>query len=268
MELKVENLSYKYEDGDKEALKNLSFTINDGEWVSIIGHNGSGKSTLAKLLIGINSATSGSVYVNGVLVNEDNLYEIRKHIGIVFQNPDNQFVATSLEDDIAFGLENNLVEPKLMKDIIDRSLELVHMNEYKERMPSELSGGQKQRAAIASILAISPDLIIFDEATSYLDPKGRKDFINVLKESKEKGKTILMITHDMNEVMLSDRAIVIADGEIIKDDKTLNVLNDYDTLKKARLEMPSSLYLYHELKRNNYKNKEVLNQIWELASRK
>ena len=268
MKLVVKDVSFKYEDTKKDCLKNLSFTISSGEWISIIGHNGSGKSTLSKLLIGILFPDKGEIYFDDLKYTEENLYEIRKHIGIVYQNPDNQFVATSVEDDIAFGLENLCVERDKMKDIIDRSLEAVSMLEFKDKEPSNLSGGQKQRVAIAGILAINPDLFILDESTSMLDPKGRNDFIEVVKKLKEEGKTILMVTHNMNEALLTDRCIVLSDGEIIKDDKTINVLMDYDTLKKTRLEMPSELYLYHELKKRDYKNKEVLDRLWELASKK
>jgi len=268
MEVKVSNLMFKYEDAKKNALEGVSFNVSQGEWVSIIGHNGSGKSTLSKLLIGLLTPTSGTISINGLETIEENLYEIRKHVGIVYQNPDNQFVATSIEDDIAFGLENILVPSEEMKPIIDKVLKIVGMEEYRDKMPSELSGGQKQRAAIAGILAINPDLIIFDEATSFLDPKGREDFVNVIKDLKRSGKTVISITHDMNEALMSDRCIVLSKGKIIKDGKTLDVLMDYDVLKESRLEMPSELYLYHELKKNNYKNKEVLNQLWELASKK
>ena len=268
MEVTVNNLYFRYEDEEKDVLKNVSFVIHDKEWISIIGHNGSGKSTLSKLLIGILSPTEGSITYDNLELNDDNLYEIRKHIGIVYQNPDNQFVATSVEDDIAFGLENRCVESQKMASIINESLRRVNMLEYKESSPSSLSGGQKQRVAIAGILALNTDIIILDEATSMLDPKGREDFINLVKELKNAGKTILMITHDMEEALLSDRCIVLNNGEIVKDDSTINVLNDYDTLKMAKLEMPSELYMYHHLKNENYSNKEVLDALWELALKK
>lgn len=268
MLIEVLNLVYKYEDETVNALDGVSFNIDKGEWVSLIGHNGSGKSTLSKLLIGILSAKEGTIKIDGLTLNEENIYEIRKKIGIVYQNPDNQFVATSIEDDIAFGLENLEVNPQEMEKKIDDALNLVGMIEYKYEMPSNLSGGEKQRAAIASILAMEPDILILDESTSMLDPKGREDFINVVKSLKEKGKTIIMITHNMDEALLSDRCIVLYNGKIIRDGKTLDVLLDYDCLAKSSLEMPTSLYLFHELKKNNYKNKEVLNLLWELASKK
>ena len=268
MKLLVDNVRYTYESTGKEVLKGISFAIESGEWVSIIGHNGSGKSTLAKILIGLLEPTDGSVYLDDLNVVEENLYEVRKHIGIVFQNPDNQFVSTSVEDDIAFGLENIMTPREEMIIKVDECLKAVSMEEYRTVMPSNLSGGQKQRVAIASILAINPDIYILDEATSMLDPKGREDFINIVKKLKEAKKTIIMITHDMDEALLSDRCIVLKDGLIIKDDKTINVLNDYDLLKESRLEMPSALYLYHKLKNKNYDNLEVLNALWELALKK
>ena len=268
MSIRVENLKFRYEGYDKDVLKGISFVINDGEWVSIVGHNGSGKSTLARLLIGIEEPNEGSIYINDELLTEESSYELRKHLGIIFQNPDNQFVESTLEDDIAFGLENSLVPQDEMKDKIVDALSQVNMLEYINNSPSELSGGERQRAAIAGILAINPDTIIFDEATSMLDPEGRDDILSIIKELHKNGKTIIMITHNMDEASLSDRTIVLCDGEIIKDDTTFNTMNDLVTLKKSRLEMPSELYLYYLLKNNNYTNKEVLDALWELASKK
>jgi len=265
MKIEATNLGYKYDGDEKDTLNDLSFIINEGEWVSIIGHNGSGKSTLAKLLIGILTPTRGQIICDGVLMEEENLYDIRKHIGIIYQNPDNQFVATSVEDDIAFGLENLEIPQNEMESIVIKSLEKVSMLDYRTSEPSSLSGGQKQRVAIAGIIAMNTDVVIFDEATSMLDPNGKTDVINIIKELKKEGKTIIMITHDMNEAMLSDRCLVMCDGDIIKDDKPINVMLDLNTLKKTRLEMPSELALYHKLKENNYKDEEVLEKIWELA---
>ena len=268
MKIEVKNLKYRYEEKSRYVVDDVSFVIDSPGWISILGHNGSGKSTLAKLITGILEPTSGSIYIDDVLVEEENLYEIRKKIGIVYQNPDNQFVATSVEDDIAFGLENLCVPHDEMQPIIDKVLDAVSMDKYRDYSPSDLSGGQKQRVAIAGILAIDPEIFIFDEATSMLDPVGRKDLIEIAKTLRERGKTIIMITHNMDEALLSDRCIVLKRGVIIKDDKTINVLTDYDTLRSTRLEMPSSLYVYHELKEKNYKNKEVLDLLWESALKK
>ena len=268
MKIVFDNVKFKYEEGNREILKGISFTIGAGEWVSIIGHNGSGKSTLAKLLIGLLSPIEGAIYLDDMEVKEENLYDIRKHIGIVFQNPDNQFVSTSVEDDIAFGLENISTPRDEMIIKVNDAIKAVSMEDYRYEMPSNLSGGQKQRVAIAGILAINPDIYILDEATSMLDPKGREDFIKIVKTLKEAGKTIIMITHDMDEALLTDRCIVLKEGEIVRDGKTIDVLNDYDLLKSSRLEMPSALYLYHQLKKKDYGNKEVLNALWELALKK
>lgn len=268
MAINVKDLYFKYPGEEKDTLKGISFNIKDGEWISIIGHNGSGKSTLAKIFMGIEVPEKGEVNEYGYPLTEDNLYEIRKHLGIIYQNPDNQFVATSVEDDIAFGLENLMVKREDMKEKIDNALKVVSMTSYREAEPSSLSGGQKQRVAIAGILAMNPECIIMDEATSMLDPKGRDELIAVIKELHKTGKTIIMITHNMNEALLADRTIVLSDGQIIKDDTSLNVLNDEKVLKDARLEMPSALALYHMLKNNGYMNEEVLKTLWELASKK
>ncbi|MBO4668154.1 MAG: ATP-binding cassette domain-containing protein [Bacilli bacterium] len=237
MSIEIKNLSFKYNNDSEDVLKNISFTINDGEWVSIIGHNGSGKSTLSKLLIGILETKKGNIYIDNTLVTNETSYDLRKSIAMVFQNPDNQFVASSLEDDIAFGLENLEVDPKDMREIIEQSLSKVSMLEYIDRSPEDLSGGQRQRAAIAATLATNP-------------------------------KTIITITHDMREALNSDRIIVLNGGTIVKDDSAINVMNDIDILKDSGLEMPNELYLYRKLKENNYKNEEVLKALWQLISSK
>ena len=268
MSITVKDLYFKYEGEEKDAINGISFDVHDGEWVSIIGHNGSGKSTLAKILIGIEAPEKGDVIEFGLSLSEENLYEIRKHIGIVYQDPDNQFVATSVEDDIAFGLENLLVPQSEMKERIMNALKAVNMTDYLESEPSMLSGGQKQKVAIAGILAMNPECIIMDEATSMLDPEGRDDLLKVIGDLHKSGKTIITITHNMNEALRSDRIIVLSDGQILKDDTAMNVMNDSTVLKQARLEMPSDLYVYHALRENLYSNEEVLSALWESASKK
>lgn len=265
MELIVKGLSYQYEDNKGEVLNDVSFEIHKGEWVTIIGHNGSGKTTLSKLLTGLLSIKSGQVFFDDLELTENNLYEIRKHIGIIFQNPDNQFVQTSVEDDIAFGLENLKVPQEKMEEIIKRSLEKVSMLDFRKEEPSNLSGGQKQRVAIASIYAMNPDIIIFDESTSMLDPIGRRSIIDLIIDLKKEGKTIINITHNMKEAILSDRCIVLDNGSIIKNDTAINTMSDYQTLTKAKLTMPNELKLYFMLKNNGYNNEEVLSKLWELA---
>ena len=268
MSIEIKNLSFKYNNDSEDVLKNISFTINDGEWVSIIGHNGSGKSTLSKILIGILEPKRGCLYIDNTLVDNDTSYDLRKSIAMVFQNPDNQFVASNLEDDIAFGLENLEVDPRDMREIIERSLSKVSMLEYIDRSPEDLSGGQRQRAAIAATLACNPKTIIFDESTSMLDPQGRDDVLNIIKELHKEGKTIITITHDMEEALNSDRIIVLNSGEIVKDDSAINVMNDSEVLKDSGLEMPTELYLYKTLKEKNYENEEVLKALWQLISSK
>ena len=264
MSIIVKDLTYKYEDAASNALNGISFTIGNSEWVSIIGHNGSGKSTLAKILVGILEKEKGDVNMFGYELNEENLYEIRKHIGIVHQNPDNQFVSTIVKDDIAFGLENLCVPQEEMDPIIDKTLSTLNMSSFKERNVSNLSGGERQKIAIAGILAMNLDYIIFDEATSMLDPIGRRDLINLIKELNREGKTIIMITHDMSEALLSDRCIVLSQGKIIKDDTPINVLNDEACIKEANLEETRSLYIYNRLKEKGYSRKEVLDVLWQL----
>ncbi|QTU82834.1 energy-coupling factor transporter ATPase [Carnobacteriaceae bacterium zg-C25] len=213
----VKNLSYAYNNGEEkvEALRDLSFTIPKGQWVAVCGHNGSGKSTLAKLLDGLLEARSGVIEIDGLTLSHETVYDVRSKIGMVFQNPDNQFVGVTVEDDVAFGLENQGVDPKEMQEKIDSALELVSMKQFAGKEPSRLSGGQKQRVAIASVLAQQPKIIILDEATAMLDPKGRQQVLRVVKELKQQfDLTVLSITHDIEEVLMADRAIVLQKGTL------------------------------------------------------
>ncbi len=265
MSIIVKDLVFKYEDSRTNAIDGISFTINDNEWVSIIGHNGSGKSTLAKILMGILEKKSGDVNMFSYDLTEDNMYDIRRHIGIVHQNPDNQFVSTIVKDDIAFGLENLCIESNKMDSIIDDALAKVSMTNFKERDVSSLSGGERQKIAISSILAMNLDTIIFDESTSMLDPYSRDEIISLIKELKRDGKTIIMITHDMAEALMSDRCIVLSKGKIIKDDIPEKVLTDTSVLTLSNLESPRVLYLFNKLKEEGYDNKEVLDALWQLT---
>ncbi|MBS4762282.1 energy-coupling factor transporter ATPase [Carnobacteriaceae bacterium zg-ZUI252] len=213
----VKNLSYAYNNGEEkvEALRDLSFTIPKGQWVAVCGHNGSGKSTLAKLLDGLLEARSGVIEIDGLTLSHETVYDVRSKIGMVFQNPDNQFVGVTVEDDVAFGLENQGVDPKEMQEKIDSALELVSMKQFAGKEPSRLSGGQKQRVAIASVLAQQPKIIILDEATAMLDPKGRQQVLRVVQELKQQfDLTVLSITHDIEEVLMADRAIVLQKGTL------------------------------------------------------
>ncbi len=266
--IKVENLDYSYTQTD-HALKGISFSVSDSEWVSIIGHNGSGKSTLSKLLVGLIKADKGNIIYDDVILSEENVEQVRQQIGIVFQNPDNQFVGVNVKYDIAFGLENRNIEREKMLELIDEYSSLVGMKEYLDRAPETLSGGQKQRVAIAGILALNTKYIILDEATSMLDPEGVKDITNLICDLKNKyHKTIITITHDLNLAALSDRVIVLKDGLIIGEGKPLDIFKDESILKQSRLDMPFNLKLYKTVKENEKlnKNERLLDTLWKLNS--
>ncbi len=248
--VRIENLVYKYDDDkNKNAVNDLSLTIERGEFVVIIGHNGSGKSTLAKHFNGIFLPTSGDVYVNDVNTKDDDrIWEIRQHAGMVFQNPDNQIVATVVEDDVAFGPENLGIEKREIRRRVDEALELVRMKEFAKKQPHNLSGGQKQRVAIAGILAMSPDCIIFDEPTAMLDPGGRREVMDtILRLNKEQGKTIVHITHFMDEATEADRVIVMQEGEIVMEGKPREIFSQVEKLKALGLDVPQMTELASEL---------------------
>lgn len=215
--IKVENLSFRYDQRkEKEILSSISFTVNEGEWVAIVGPNGSGKSTLAHLLAGLLQPESGTIRIFGKALTAETIWEIRKNMGIVFQNPDHQFIGTTVQDDVAFGLENMNMSYAEMEKRVEQALQQVGMWEYRHTDPSHLSGGQKRRVTIAGILAINPEIIIFDEAFTMLDPKSRRELFSLLKEMQAKRKlTMISITHDMEEASLADRIIVLKNGRIM-----------------------------------------------------
>ncbi len=253
--IKFENVSFRYENADDEpqlplTLKNINLTINKGELVAVLGHNGSGKSTLAKLINAIHVPESGSVTVLGMDTSgEDLKYEIRKKVGMVFQNPDNQIVATIVEDDVAFGPENLGVQPDEIRKRVDESLKAVEMYEMRQAEPHKLSGGQKQRVAIAGILAMHTDGIVFDEPTAMLDPRGRQAVMNaILKINKEQGKTVVFITHFMDEAVQADRVIVINNGEIMTDGTPCEVFSDVKKIREVGLDVPQARELQSRLK--------------------
>lgn len=214
--IEVKNLSYRYDHKSKDyILKDVSFHVKQGEWLSIVGHNGSGKSTTVRLIDGLLEAESGDIIISGDKLTADNVWEKRRQIGMVFQNPDNQFVGATVEDDVAFGLENQGMDYPMMVKRVHEALELVGMQNFKEREPARLSGGQKQRVAIAGVVALQPDIIILDEATSMLDPEGRLELIRTVKEIKDKNHlTVISITHDLDEISLSDRVLVMKNGQV------------------------------------------------------
>lgn len=259
--LKVSNLEFKYRSNYPNAVDDVSFSINEGEYVTIIGHNGSGKSTLSKIIIGVLKSQKGTIEIFGNVVTKDTMRVLSQKLGIVFQNPDNQFIGSTVRDDIAFGLENKCVDPKAMPEIIDRYSALVGMQDYLDYEPLMLSGGQKQRIAIASALALEPKIIIFDEATSMLDPKGKREVKEImLTLKKDRTKTIISITHDMDEIINADKVLVMNQGKVVRYGKPEVILQEIDFLKRIRLDIPFILKVSSGLKKQGINIKEVLNE--------
>ncbi|WP_338972834.1 energy-coupling factor transporter ATPase [Spiroplasma endosymbiont of Panorpa germanica] len=237
--LELKNLNYRYPKSAQLVVRDVSVKIKHGEYVAIIGHNGSGKSTLSKLIIGVLTPISGSMYIFDNHVTRNNLNIIRRFLGIVFQNPDNQFIGSTVKDDIAFGLENRRIDPKLMQEKIENAAKKVRMEKFLDHEPLMLSGGQKQRVAIASALALSPDIIIFDEATSMLDPKGKREVKEIMVELKNtREKTIFSITHDMDEILNADKVMVMNAGSLVRFGTPKEILKDRDFLRSIHLDIP------------------------------
>lgn len=240
--ISIKNIHFNYQDQDtREALSDVSLDVYEGEWLAIIGHNGSGKSTLAKMMNGLLEASSGEIYIDGQLLTEDSVYEARRKVGMVFQNPDNQFVGTTVEDDIAFGLENIGMPRDEMIQKINTSLEMVRMSQFKEKEPARLSGGQKQRVAIAGMIALAPKVVILDEATSMLDPQGRYEVISTIQQlHKEKGITVISITHDLDEAAQSDRVLLMEGGKVNRIGKPSEIFEMGTALVDKGLDVPFS----------------------------
>lgn len=274
--IEVKDLKYKYdEEDDHYTLNGVSFHVKQGEWLSIIGHNGSGKSTTVRLIDGLLEAESGDIIIDGDKLTVDNVWEKRRQIGMVFQNPDNQFVGATVEDDVAFGLENQGVPLEEMRERVKQALDLVGMSEFKSREPARLSGGQKQRVAIAGVVALRPNIIILDEATSMLDPEGRLDLIRTVKDIKDHyNMTVISITHDLDEVALSDRVIVMREGQVesISRPEELFLRTDLSDLD---LDQPFTANLAEQLRQvgfdlpDRYFTEEELEEaLWALLSNK
>lgn len=275
--ISIRDLLFSYSQHQKNPTVNhLSLEIYRGEWISIIGHNGSGKSTTVRLLDGLLEADSGQIVVDGVELTEDSVWDIRHKIGMVFQNPDNQFVGATVEDDVAFGLENKGVPYEEMKKRVAQALEVVGMSEFKSREPARLSGGQKQRVAIAGVVAMEPDIIVLDEATSMLDPEGRIELIQTIREIKHHYPiTVLSITHDLEEVSMSDRVVVMKNGEIESISTPRELFARGEELLKLGLDMPFSSHLLKKLQEEgllkdySYLTEEELEGLlWEFISNK
>ncbi len=254
IEFKNVNFSYVIDDDEEnkvtvDVLKNFNLTIEKGSFVAILGHNGSGKSTTAKLINGINIAQSGEVIVDGQKIEDnDTIFDIRRKVGMVFQNPDNQIVSSIVEEDVAFGVENLGIEPKEIRERVDSALKTVGMYEHRLKAPNKLSGGQKQRVAVAGIIAMKPMCIVLDEPTAMLDPSGRREVMNTVKKlNKEEGITIVLITHYMDEAVQADRVVVMDDGQIKLDDTPRNVFAKVDEIKALGLDVPQSTELVYRL---------------------
>lgn len=273
--IEFKNVSFRYRDNAPWVVKDCSFSVQHNESLAIIGHNGSGKSTIAKLMNGLLFPQEGEIWINGQLLSEETVWDIRKEVGMVFQNPDNQFVGATVQDDVAFGMENRGVERDVMIERIKSSLEAVQMTDYLLTEPHRLSGGQKQRVAIAGIIAIFPKVIILDEATVMLDPRGRQEIMDTIERLKEENDiSLITITHDLNEVIRTDRVIVLNKGEIWGTGTPRDILKGGNELSEIGLDIPFITALTGELKTLGIKlenepltHEELLEELWTLHSK-
>ena len=268
----VKNLSFRYKESQEYYdVKDITFHVKRGEWLSIVGHNGSGKSTTVRLIDGLLEAESGEIVIDGQRLTEENVWNIRRQIGMVFQNPDNQFVGATVEDDVAFGLENQGLSRQEMKKRVEEALDLVGMLDFKKREPARLSGGQKQRVAIAGVVALRPAILILDEATSMLDPEGRRELIETVKGiRKDDDMTVISITHDLEEVAMSDRVLIMKKGSIESTSSPRELFSRND-LDQIGLDDPFANQLKHSLSQNGYDlpenyltESELEDKLWEL----
>ena len=268
----VKNLSFRYKESQEYYdVKDITFHVKRGEWLSIVGHNGSGKSTTVRLIDGLLEAESGEIVIDGQRLTEENVWNIRRQIGMVFQNPDNQFVGATVEDDVAFGLENQGLSRQEMKKRVEEALDLVGMLDFKKREPAHLSGGQKQRVAIAGVVALRPAILILDEATSMLDPEGRRELIETVKGiRKDYDMTVISITHDLEEVAMSDRVLIMKKGSIESTSSPRELFSRND-LDQIGLDDPFANQLKYSLSQNGYDlpenyltESELEDKLWEL----
>ncbi|MGG0719889.1 energy-coupling factor ABC transporter ATP-binding protein [Robertmurraya massiliosenegalensis] len=272
----IEHVHFKYDGQEEYALKDVSFQIYDGEWLAIVGHNGSGKSTLAKLLNGLQYPEKGRIQIGDLELTEETVWDTRKSVGMVFQNPDNQFVGTTVQDDVAFGLENNGIPREVMVERVQSSLKQVQMESFLQQEPHQLSGGQKQRVAIASVIALRPKIIVLDEATSMLDPRGREEVLNVIRELKEDhDMTVISITHDLEEAAKADRMIVLNRGQLYREGTPEEIFQMDEELVKLGLDIPFPVKMSKMLREKgipvskSYLSEEALvAQLWTSHSSK
>ena len=274
--IEIKNLKFKYnQDQTSYTLNDVSFHVKHGEWLSIVGHNGSGKSSTARLIGGLLVADSGQIIVDGQELTEETVWDIRDKIGMVFQNPDNQFVGATVEDDVAFGLENKGLPYKEMVSRVQEALSFVGMMDFKDREPARLSGGQKQRVAIAGIIAMRPSILILDEATSMLDPEGRQELIQSIEDIRQQyGMTVLSITHDLDEVVMSNRVLVLKQGKVESISSPRELFSRGSELVDLGLDIPFSALLTQKLKNQGLidcegylTEKELVEQLWEYLSK-
>ncbi|QDA75943.1 energy-coupling factor ABC transporter ATP-binding protein [Listeria seeligeri] len=272
--VRLEHVFYKYEDTEKFAVKDVSISAKKGEWVALVGHNGSGKSTIAKLLNGLLFPEDGLIKIGHFVLSEKNIWEIRRQVGMVFQNPDNQFVGATVQDDVAFGLENHGVPHDVMVKRVESALNEVGMQSYALHEPARLSGGQKQRVAIAGVLALQPNVIILDEATSMLDPRGRAEVMETIRIMREQEDiTVISITHDLDEVLFADRVIVMNEGEIHSEGTPKEIFEQADAMRKIGLGVPFIIELQEKLAAGGFETGStvlsegaLLDQLWKLNS--
>ncbi|MFQ9627257.1 MAG: energy-coupling factor ABC transporter ATP-binding protein [Enterococcus avium] len=274
--IEINQIKFSYQEEATPALKDISFSIKKGEWVAIVGHNGSGKSTLAKAINGLHLPQKGTVTVGGMTLSEESVWDVRRMVGMVFQNPDNQFVGATVEDDVAFGLENQGIERSEMQRRVQDALEKVKMQEFATREPARLSGGQKQRVAIAGVVALRPDIIILDEATSMLDPEGRDDVIATIRKIKEESDlTVISITHDIDEAASANRILVMRDGELYQEGTPDEIFSAGPELVSLGLDLPFPEKLKSALKDRgvnvpaNYLDEEgMMDWLWTSVLKK
>lgn len=272
--VRLEHVFYKYEDTEKYAVKDVSISAQKGEWVALVGHNGSGKSTIAKLLNGLLFPEDGLIKIGHFVLSEKNIWDIRRQVGMVFQNPDNQFVGATVQDDVAFGLENHGVPHDTMVERVESALNEVGMQSYALHEPARLSGGQKQRVAIAGVLALQPDVIILDEASSMLDPRGRAEVMETIRIMREQEDiTVISITHDLDEVLFADRVIVMNNGEVHSEGTPQEIFEQADAMREIGLGVPFIIELQEKLVAGGFETGStvlsegaLLDQLWKLNS--